>query len=487
MEIEKFDYCQIAELSDIGRKRQANEDCCGHRDTINGRVVTVCDGMGGAVGGAIASSIAVNTILDFLSNEYIEDVNEAIIRAIDAANLAIIAEGQRDVKLQGMGTTCVLLIVRNGRVYIGSVGDSRVYIIQNHHASQLTKDQSYVQMLVDEHRISVQEARTHPRRNEITNALGMQGMKPATVLTQNPISTKAGDCFLLCSDGLTGMVDDERIGRIVSKYDINITQRAQMLIDEANKNGGTDNITVQIVEFPVTPIQKKLDLKKMYIIIGLVILCVVAALFIFIGGGKTNQVKVADNEDGQLKGFQSVVVSPEEHKPNVLESKLPQNVTWEPGAQFLRITNTNSDIKINSGEKLIWSSKGKIDTIEGYQPEYATFANGDFRWTNEPYKNEKFYFNIITKDNIYKCSIKVTIQRDSESNNRVGVTTNDNKNSEKKSSSTAKNNQSSHDGNTSTNDSTNSSKTDSTRGKINKTNGGVGAAKAIPKQQKKQK
>lgn len=430
MEMENFDYCQIAELSDIGQKRQANEDSCGHRDTINGRAVTVCDGMGGAVGGATASSIAVNTILDFLSQEYIEDANQAIIKAIDAANKAIIAEGQRNPKLQGMGTTCVLLLVREGKVFIGSVGDSRVYIIQNHNAIQLTKDQSYVQMLVDSHAITPQQARTHPRRNEITNALGMPNMKPATVLSQNPIATKAGDCFLLCSDGLSGMVDDEKIGKIVSKYDVNINQRAKMLIDEANKNGGTDNITVQIVEFPITHDQRKkegtLPKKRITIILGLIAVCLIVAVCTLI-----YLKKVRSNSTTQTN---TTIVNPEP-KPNDLPIKilskkeenisLNTSVVYSKGAAFLLINISEEKIDISANNSPLRTIQGKFEGIEDYPKEYVSFDNGCFRWTDKPYKKKSFSFTITTKDAAYKCSIKVKESTVENNKPRTNSTTSD--------------------------------------------------------------
>lgn len=152
-----------------------------------------------------------------------------------------------------MGSTCVMLIVRNGKVYIGSVGDSRVYLIRSKKIHQLTKDQSYVQMLVDLGEISKEQAEHHPRKNEITNALGLPSMQSATVL-ETPINPEAGDCFLLCSDGLSGMVSDEEIARVVSSQStMSQKMRVDALIERARKHGGLDNITCQIVEFAITP------------------------------------------------------------------------------------------------------------------------------------------------------------------------------------------------------------------------------------------
>lgn len=253
MKKDDYSYCQIIGITDRGLKRAANEDWLGDRQTPNGWVAVVCDGMGGHVGGATASHIAVESILDFLSNEYFEDARIAIGKAIDHANAAIIQRASHEPELQGMGATCVLLIIREGKVYIGHVGDSRIYLIRDHRIHQLTKDHSYVQMLVDMGEITAEQAEHHPRKNEITNALGIPQMQPATVM-QNPIDPQAGDCFLMCSDGLSGMVENKTIEHVVSQQkQLSIQERAATLIEKAKEGGGLDNISVQLVEFGATP------------------------------------------------------------------------------------------------------------------------------------------------------------------------------------------------------------------------------------------
>ena len=254
---EQYNYCRVVGCTDIGRKRKANEDSMGTRETKNGLVAVVCDGMGGHVGGAIASRMAVDTVLDFLDNVYQDDPRVAIGEAIDAANLAILKKTAEQPELTGMGSTCVLLLVRVGKVYIGHVGDSRVYLVRNRHTKQLTKDHSFVQMLVDMGELSPEEAEHHPRKNEITNALGIPEMKPATILP-DAILPEAGDCFVLCSDGLSGMVSDQTIGKVVSRQaEMRTQERADELVRLANENGGVDNITVQLVEFSITPNRAK--------------------------------------------------------------------------------------------------------------------------------------------------------------------------------------------------------------------------------------
>ena len=151
--------------------------------------------------------------------------------------------------MQGMGATCVMLIVKDGKVYYGSVGDSRIYYIANGIIRQITKDQSYVQTLVDAGQITQEAAEHHQDKNQITNALGVEGMTPP-VIGQMPITPEPNSTFLLCSDGLSGMINNNTILNTVSRHDLSLNERAQMLVEQANEAGGLDNITVQLVEFP---------------------------------------------------------------------------------------------------------------------------------------------------------------------------------------------------------------------------------------------
>lgn len=273
-------YCNIVELSDIGCKRKANEDYCGHFECDNGLVSVVCDGMGGHVGGAVASHLAIDSIKQFLTTNNFNDPRVAIREAINVANTAILNHTNIHPELRGMGSTCVMLIVRDGKVYIGSVGDSRIYLIRKKTIKQITKDESFVQTLVDSGAITKEEAEHHPRKNEITNALGLPDMKPATV-REKAISPEAGDCFLLCSDGLSGMVSDADIEKTVSKQkELSFHQRVEELVEKAKCNGGLDNITVQLVEFSATPQVINKDAKSKYIKLATLISSLVAVLAI---------------------------------------------------------------------------------------------------------------------------------------------------------------------------------------------------------------
>lgn len=279
-----YNYCITVGKTDIGKHRKTNEDHGAHFITQNGLVSVVCDGMGGHVGGAIASEVAITTIHEFLDSQYFEDPREAIGLAIDAANNAIIQRTMVEPELSGMGSTCVLLIVRDAKVYIGHVGDSRIYLIREKKITQLTKDHSFVQMLVDMGEISKEQAEHHPRKNEITNALGLPNMSPATVKVE-PITPQAGDCFLLCSDGLSGMVSDCNIEKIVSRQrELRTQERADLLVQTANANGGVDNITVELVEFTITPDVSKPGSKKktalVFVSLFLLIAIVCGALWV---------------------------------------------------------------------------------------------------------------------------------------------------------------------------------------------------------------
>ena len=243
----------IASRTDVGKARQGNEDSMVTFDSPNGRVVAVCDGMGGMAAGDVASQLACDIITDILTNNRFDTPTEAITKAMQAANQGILYRTQQNPELEGMGATCVMVIIRDGMVYYGWVGDSRIYYINNGSITQLTRDQSHVQEMVDSGEMSSGEANIHPLKNEITNALGIASMR-APELCTTPIKPDAGSVVLLCSDGLTGMVDNNTICNVVSDGSAPLQQRADRLIDIANANGGHDNITVELIQFGGAPV-----------------------------------------------------------------------------------------------------------------------------------------------------------------------------------------------------------------------------------------
>ncbi|MGM9869135.1 MAG: Stp1/IreP family PP2C-type Ser/Thr phosphatase [Sodaliphilus sp.] len=242
----------LANCTDTGKVRSVNEDAMATFDSPNGRVVVVCDGMGGQNAGDVASQLAVAVIQDILSDNTFPSPEEAITRSIMAANQAILRRSAQDDALSGMGATCVMAIIHQGKVYYGSVGDSRIYYIANGAIRQVTKDQSYVQTLVDEGRISKEAAEHHQDKNQITNALGIENMQPP-VICQMPIVPEPGSVLLLCSDGLSGMINNNAILSTAANQNMSLFDRAQQLVNMANAAGGLDNITVQLVEFSGAP------------------------------------------------------------------------------------------------------------------------------------------------------------------------------------------------------------------------------------------
>lgn len=388
--MEQFNYCLVVGQTDVGRKRAANEDSMGNAVTINGLVSVVCDGMGGHVGGATASKIAVNAILKNLNTNYYDDPRIAIGESIDIANSAILNEATVHPELSGMGSTCVLLIVRNGKVYIGHVGDSRIYLIRSRRIVQLTKDHSYVQMLVDKGEISKEQAEHHPRKNEITNALGIPNMTPATV-ADDAIVPEAGDCFLLCSDGLSGMVTDATINKVISRQsEMNAQERVNRLIAIANENGGVDNITAQMVEFTVSPESIKQDEKFPLWLKTLVSVLIIVA--VGVGAYLGFKPKKDTNSGGSVKYNTADI------KIDTVNNNLSEKVTFKKvNTEYVTLVFADSSLTFYHGD------------VQLYKEEKDSFDSNSLRVTpngyisyilNDEKTRYKLIFNKEPKENI---------------------------------------------------------------------------------------
>ncbi len=243
-------------LTDIGNVRKANEDTFGFIEGKIGPIFTVCDGMGGHVGGATASQIAVKCILEYLSTSDLRVPSVEINNAIVLANQEILETAVANPELKGMGTTCTVMLVINDSIHIGHVGDSRIYLLSDNKLHRISKDHSFVQNLVDSGAISDSEAENHPRKNELTRALGVRSMVEPTT-NSNPICPKQGDVFMLCSDGLSGLVNDSEMQNILNQNP-QLDSAAQALIMAAKQAGGHDNITVQIARVIESPYKKSL-------------------------------------------------------------------------------------------------------------------------------------------------------------------------------------------------------------------------------------
>jgi serine/threonine protein phosphatase PrpC len=244
---------QIYSTTDPGLVRQQNEDNLGTAETPNGTVCVVCDGMGGHAGGATASKIAVDCILQFLSKEKYADIRAALKEALEFANMQILGAASETPELQGMGTTACVLVEQDDKVWIAHAGDSRIYlyVAKGKCLHRLTKDHSYVQGLVERGIIYQEEAENHPDKNRILKALGVkEELKPE--ISEKPILPAKDDIFLICSDGLSGMVSDKDIEKILSdKTDMKTKEIA--LMSAAKASGGTDNITFQLLHVTQSP------------------------------------------------------------------------------------------------------------------------------------------------------------------------------------------------------------------------------------------
>lgn len=232
---------------DIGKMRNSNQDACfTGRLYENTLLVIVCDGMGGANAGNIASETAVKSISEYVGKSFrktmqADDMAEMLKNALISANIEIYDMSRKNTEYSGMGTTAVIAIVQNESAVICHVGDSRAYLI-NDEITQLTKDHSIVQSLIESGKLTPDEAKAHPRKNVITKALGAEeDIVPDTVT----VSLNTNDNLLFCTDGLTNFVETPDILKIFTTNEINNV--ASTLVERANQNGGGDNITVVTV------------------------------------------------------------------------------------------------------------------------------------------------------------------------------------------------------------------------------------------------
>ena len=253
-------------LTDKGMIREANEDCIGISCLTNGiTIAVVCDGMGGAAGGKIASAIGEETFMASLveSAEDIEKskfdgkkIKAAILESIRKANIAILDKAREDRSLQGMGCTlnAVVFCEPKSKIYYANVGDSRLYMIKKREIKQLTKDHSYVQILLDNKEITEEEAENHPKKNLITMALGVrEEIEPD--ISERRISPKSETYFLLCSDGLHGLVSKDKLKK-VALSPMSIEEKIFTYIKLANENGGDDNISAILLSTKETEVAK---------------------------------------------------------------------------------------------------------------------------------------------------------------------------------------------------------------------------------------
>jgi serine/threonine protein phosphatase PrpC len=268
----------VGRVSDAGRSGKNNEDSA---DTFQARLLTqqngtsveaplhvavVADGIGGNVAGEMASRTAVDTIKAFFGSKEHMAVPDRLTGAIIEANRQIYDRAAADPTLLGMGTTVVAAVIAEGRLYVAHAGDSRAYLLRNGQLYRLTLDHTWAQEAIEANRLTPAQAKDHPNRHVIKRFLGISetvdvdsimidvnhgGLDPEQIHTwpkTNTLPLQPGDSVMLCSDGLTDVVDDERIAATVNRYAPQ--EAAQRLVDQANKAGGPDNITVVVVKWP---------------------------------------------------------------------------------------------------------------------------------------------------------------------------------------------------------------------------------------------
>lgn len=238
---------QIFSKIDIGKTRKSNQDAYYTvKLSDESAIVLVCDGMGGANAGNVASETAIKLIADYILKSYrpnmsVNDIEKIICNAISSANIELYDMSRSNPELNGMGTTLVAAHIKNNLAFICNVGDSRAYIIDDD-ITQITRDHSVVQSLIESGKLTIEEARVHPRKNVITKALGAEENIIPDCFEQR---LGSGNYLLFCTDGLTNYVEPSEILKIIKNNDAETI--SEILVDLANSNGGGDNITVVLV------------------------------------------------------------------------------------------------------------------------------------------------------------------------------------------------------------------------------------------------
>ena len=240
---------EVAKLTDVGRVRSHNEDYVDYfvptdpaQLARKGAIYVVADGMGGHQAGEVASRGAVEAVIAHYYGDTKHDVATSLVQAVRAANHQIYTQAQADPSKAGMGTTLVAVVILGRKVYVANVGDSRAYLINSQGIRQITEDHSWVEEQVRAGLLTHEQASRHPQRNLVTRALGS---KPDVQVDLFEGELGEGDTLLLCSDGLTGRVEDREIAAAVRRYPPQ--EAARRLVALANERGGNDNITVLIV------------------------------------------------------------------------------------------------------------------------------------------------------------------------------------------------------------------------------------------------
>jgi len=244
---------EVASLSDIGCKRDNNEDSYLYWEPADdqefkrkGRLAVIADGMGGHEGGQEASRMAVETVREVYDQGFRDDPQAALLEAFAAAHARILNYAEQHPLFQGMGTTCTAFVLHGRQLYFAHVGDSRLYLLRDSKIRRLTRDHSYVGRLVESGLVRAEDAEKHPQRHILTAALGA-GIAVAVDGAEERMTLQDDDNLLLCTDGLWGVVADEELEMAVSNY--SPAESCASLVKLARERGGPDNITLQVLHF----------------------------------------------------------------------------------------------------------------------------------------------------------------------------------------------------------------------------------------------
>lgn len=250
---------QTSSFTDIGKLRQNNEDSFLELDLPESEekrlLLVVADGMGGHNAGEVASKTVVETIESYFksgSQSNNSDTLNNLKKSLEDANRAVLKASSNNVNLAGMGSTCTAMMIVDDKNFLAHVGDSRAYMVRGNKITQITKDHTLAEKMLDTGILSREEARNSPHKNMLIKAIGIS--EDLEIETYGPFKIKLGDVYLLCSDGLTEYLDEEELCSILNMYEPE--EACKLLIKIANKRGGKDNITVQVTKV-ISPDENK--------------------------------------------------------------------------------------------------------------------------------------------------------------------------------------------------------------------------------------
>lgn len=376
----------LGHATHVGLVRDHNEDNL----LIDPPLYAVCDGMGGHLAGEVASEIAVDTLRRLAPRSADADKLE---RAVEEANLAIIRAVGTGQGREGMGTTCTAAILDGERLAIAQVGDSRAYLLHAGNLQQLTRDHSLVADLVDSGEITQEEARTHPWRSYITRALGLDSRIQPDIFELN---VSLGDRLMLCSDGLYAMVEDRDIERILAATP-DAQNAADLLIEAALSHGGSDNITVIVVDANEFSPQKQVKIARKTKRLAAIIIALLVTLFIGFGvalnvittnsaylGEVDGRVAIYQGIPGEILGigfshlYEVTSVSMDDLQPGAQRRIEALDIRCDSLEEAQKLVGSYAqDIAGRAGSQDGTAGSGKGDAAPGSQPNADPAQNAD--------------------------------------------------------------------------------------------------------------